>query len=144
MRVFLSGFVLVILLGYFIFYIITNDADAESLQRMSIQTVVVQVTGDLDRAMPLINEAGYKMSALSVKSSLPPLIIASFSITKNIPYEKQEQILSSLKDNAIGQMVLQGLIQAFELDNVIEIEKKELKTIRLFLTIPPAVQVEYR
>ncbi len=144
MRVFFSGLVLTLLFGYFIFYIIKNNADADSLQRMSIQTVVTQVTNDLDRAMPMINEAGYDMNAISIKSSLPPLVIATFSIKENVSYERQELILNSLEDNAIGKMALQSLIQAFELDNMLEIEAKDLKTIRLFLTIPPAVQVEYR
>ena len=144
MRVFLTGFVLTILLGFLIFYIVINNSDADSLQRISIQTVVTQVTEDLDRAMPMINEAGYEMNAISIKSSLPPLVIASFSITKNVSYERQELILNALENNAIGKMALQSLIQAFELDNMLEIEDKDLKTIRLFLTIPPAVQVEYR
>ncbi len=144
MRVFFSGLVLTLLFGYLIFYIVKNNADADSLQRMSIQTVVTQVTNDLDRAMPMINEAGYDMNAISIKSSLPPLVIATFSIKENVSYERQELILNSLEDNAIGKMALQSLIQAFELDNMLEIEAKDLKTIRLFLTIPPAVQVEYR
>ncbi len=144
MRVFFSGLVLTLLFGYLIFYIIKNNADADSLQRMSIQTVVTQVTNDLDRAMPMINEAGYDMNAISIKSSLPPLVIATFSIKENVSYERQELILNALEDNAIGKMALQSLIQAFELDNMLEIEAKDLKTIRLFLTIPPAVQVEYR
>ena len=144
MRVFLTGLVLTLLFGYLIFYIITTNSDANTVQRLSIQTVVTQVTEDLDRAMPMINEAGYHMSAISIKSSLPPLVIASFTLEKSVPFEKQEMILNALEGNAIGKLALQSLIQAFELDAMLEIEDKDLKTIRLFLTIPPAVQVEYR
>ncbi len=144
MRVFLSGFVLTLLFGYLIFFIISRNADANTVQRLSIQAIVTQVTTDLDRAMPMINEAGYDMSAISIKSSLPPLVIASFTLHESVPFNKQEMILNALEDNAIGKLALQSLIQAFELDEMLEIQDKELKTIRLFLTIPPAVQVEYR
>ncbi len=144
MRVFLSGFVLTVLFGYLIFFIISRNADANTVQRLSIQAIATQVTNDLDRAMPMINEAGYDMSAISIKSSLPPLVIASFTLHKSVPFNKQEMILSALEDNAIGKLALQSLIQAFELDEMLEIQDKDLKTIRLFLTIPPAVQVEYR
>ena len=57
MRVFLSGFVLTILFGYLIFFIISRNADANTMQRLSIQAIATQVTSDLDRAMPMINEA---------------------------------------------------------------------------------------
>ena len=144
MRVFLSGFVLTVLFGYLIFFIISRNADANTVQRLSIQAIATQVTSDLDRAMPMINEAGYNMNAISIKSSLPPLVIASFTLEKSVPFDKQEMILSALEGNAIGKLALQSLIQAFELDEMLEIEDKDLKTIRLFLTIPPAVQVEYR
>ena len=144
MRVFLSGFVLTVLFGYLIFFIISRNADANTVQRLSIQAIATQVTSDLDRAMPMINEAGYDMSAISIKSSLPPLVIASFTLHESVPFDKQEMILKALEDNAIGKLALQSLIQAFELDEMLEIEDKDLKTIRLFLTIPPAVQVEYR
>ena len=144
MRVFLSGFVLTILFGYFIFFIISRNADANTVQRLSIQAIATQVTSDLDRAMPMINEAGYDMSAISIKSSLPPLVIASFTLHESVPFDKQEQIVKALEGNAIGKLALQSLIQAFELDEMLEIQDKDLKTIRLFLTIPPAVQVEYR
>ncbi len=144
MRVFLSGFVLTVLFGYLIFFIISRNADANTMQRLSIQAIATQVTSDLDRAMPMINEAGYHMNAISIKSSLPPLVIASFTLEKSVPFDKQEMILNALEGNAIGKLALQSLIQAFELDEMLEIEDKDLKTIRLFLTIPPAVQVEYR
>ena len=144
MRVFLSGFVLALLFGYLIFFIISRNADANTVQRLSIQAIATQVTSDLDRAMPMINEAGYDMSAISIKSSLPPLVIASFTLHESVPFDKQEMILKALEDNAIGKLALQSLIQAFEMDEMLEIQDKELKAIRLFLTLPPAVQVEYR
>ena len=144
MRVFLTGFVLTILFAYLIFFIISRNADADTVQRLSIQAIATQVTTDLDRAMPMINEAGYDMSAISIKSSLPPLVVASFTLHENVPFDKQEMILKALEDNAIGKLALQSLIQAFELDEMLEIQDKDLKTIRLFLTIPPAVQVEYK
>ena len=144
MRVFLSGLVLTVLFGYLIFFIVSRNADANTVQRLSIQAIATQVTSDLDRAMPMINEAGYDMNAISIKSSLPPLVIASFTLHESVPFNKQEMILKALEGNMIGKLALQSLIQAFELDEMLEIEDKDLKTIRLFLTIPPAVQVEYR
>jgi len=144
MRVFLSGLVLTVLFGYLIFFIASRNADANTVQRLSIQAIATQVTSDLDRAMPMINEAGYDMNAISIKSSLPPLVIASFTLHESVPFNKQEMILKALEGNMIGKLALQSLIQAFELDEMLEIEDKDLKTIRLFLTIPPAVQVEYR
>jgi len=144
MRHFFFGLFFVLLLAYAIYYIIVNNSDANSLEQTSITTIVTHITSDLDDAMPLINAAGYDMSAISVKSSLPPLVIASFVLTEKVPFDNQESILKALEGNIIGKLALKSLIQAFELDETLEFKDKELKVIRLFLTIPPAVQVEYR
>ena len=130
-------------LGYLIYFLISNNASGSDLQKMSITTMVVTMTTDLDKAMPLINEAGYDMNSVSVKTSIPPLMIARFVMVKKVAYEKQEEILSSLEDNAIGKLALESLIQAFKIDESIDIKDMNLTGINLFLTVPPAVQVVY-
>jgi hypothetical protein len=134
----------VVVLGYFIFFLITHNSSAGELQQMTIRTLVVTMTEDLDKAMPLINEAGYDMSSVSVKTSIPPLMIASFTLEKKVPYEKQKAILDALEGNEIGTLALKSLIEAFQLDESIEIKDMNLKAINLFLTVPPAVQVVYK
>jgi len=144
MRNILKVSFLVALFGYFIFFLITHNSSAGELQQMTIRTMVVTMTEDLDKAMPLINEAGYDMSSVSVKTSIPPLMIASFTLEKNVPYEKQKAILDALEGNEIGTLALKSLIEAFQLDESIEIKEMDLKAINLFLTVPPAVQVVYK
>ena len=138
------GLLFVLLLGWGIYFLLSNNSTAGDLQRMGIKTMVVSLSGDLQRAMPLIQKAGYDINAISVKTSIPPLMIASFVLVKKVPYEKQEAILSSLEDNAVGKLALESLIQAFQLDESIEIKDMDLKGINLFLTVPPAVQVVYK
>ena len=138
------GIVFFLLFGYFIYFLISHNSNAGDLQQMTIRTMVVTMTDDLDKAMPLINEAGYDMSAISVKTSIPPLMIASFTLQKKVSYKKQDAILNALEGNEIGRLALQSLIQAFQLDESIEIKDMNLKAINLFLTVPPAVQVVYK
>jgi len=138
------GLVFVLLFGYLIYFLIESNSSAGDLQQMTVRTLVVSMTEDLDKAMPLINEAGYSMSAISVKTSIPPLMIASFTLEKKVPYEKQDAILHALEDNAIGKLALKSLIEAFHLDESIEIKNMDLKAINLYLTVPPAVQVVYK
>ena len=138
------GIALVLLMGYLIYFLFSHNSNAGDLQRMGIKTMVVTMMDDLDKAMPLINEAGYDMSSVSVKTSIPPLMIASFTLQKKVSYAKQEQILKALEGNAIGKLALQSLIEAFQIDESIEIKDMDLKAINLFLTVPPAVQVVYK
>ena len=138
------GLIFALALGYLIYFLYFSNSSAGDLQRMSIQTMVVTMTDDLDKAMPLINQAGYDMSSVSVKTSIPPLMIASFVLVKKVSYEKQEAILASLEDNAIGKLALESLIQGFQIDESIEIKDMDLQGINLFLTVPPAVQVVYK
>ncbi len=138
------GLVFVLLFGYFIYFLTSSNTTASELQQMGVKTVVVSMTDDLYAAMPLINEAGYAISSISVKTSIPPLIIAGFVLIKKVPYDKQEAILKALEGNQVGKLALQSLIQAFQIDESIEIKNMDLKAINLYLTFPPAVQVVYK
>ncbi len=144
MRNIFIAFFSVLILGYFIYFLISSNSSANELQQMGIRTIVVKTTDDLYAAMPMINEAGYDISSISVKTSIPPLVIAGFVMTKKVPFEKQEAIVNALEDNAIGKMALQSLIQAFKIDDSIAIKNMDLKAINLYLTVPPAVQVVYK
>jgi len=138
------GIIFFLLFGYFIYFLTSHNSNVNDLQQMTIKTVVVSLTDDLYKAMPLINEAGYAISSISVKATLPPLVIAGFTLEKKVPYEKQEKILGALENNPIGKLALQSLIQAFQIDESIEIHNMDLKAINLYLTFPPAVQVVYK
>ena len=138
------GLIITLILGYFIYFLFSNNADANNLKQMGIKTVVVSMTDDLYRAMPLINKAGYALNAISIKATIPPLVIAGFTLEKKVSYQKQEAILSALEGNPIGKLALQSLIEAFRIDESMEIENMDLKGINLFLTFPPAVQVVYK
>ncbi len=138
------GLVSVLILGWGIYFLISSNSTASDLQQMGIKTMVVGLSGDLQKAMPLIQEAGYDINAISIKTSIPPMMIASFVMIKKVPFKKQDAILTALEDNAIGKMALESLMQAFKLDESIEIKNMDLKGINLYLTVPPAVQVVYK
>lgn len=138
------GLVSVLLLAWGIYFLISSNSSASELQQMGVKTMVIGVSGDLQKAMPLIHEAGYDINSISVKTSIPPMMIASFVMVKEVPFKKQDAILSALEDNAIGKLALESLIQAFKLDESIEMKNMQLKTINLYLTVPPAVQVVYK
>ena len=138
------GLIFVLLFGGGIYFLISSNSSAGDIQRMGIQTMVISVTGDLERAMPLIHEAGYDINSISVKTSIPPMMIAGFVMIKKVPFKKQDAILTALEDNAIGTLALKSLMEAFRLDDNIQFKNMELKAINLYLTVPPAVQVVYK
>ena len=138
------GLVSVLILGWGIYFLMSNNSTASDLRQMGVKTMVVQLSGDIERAMPMIREAGYDINSISVKTSIPPLMIASFVMVKKVPFDKQMAIVNALSDNEIGKLALESLIQAFQLDESIEIKDMDLKGINLFLTVPPAVQVVYK
>jgi len=138
------GLIFVLLLGWGIYFLLSSNSTASDLQQMGVKTMVVGLSGDLQKAMPLIQEAGYDINAISVKTSIPPMMIASFVMIKKVPFKKQDAILTALEDNAVGKLALESLMQAFKLDESIEIKNMDLKGINLYLTVPPAVQVVYK
>jgi len=138
------GFLALAVTSFVSYKILISDVNLASLERSVIKELTVTITNDLDKAMPLILQAGYKVFSIQAQLSLPPKVTAIFELDHIVTRKKQEVILKALDDNTVGKLVLMSLMQAFAIDETISIRNMELKKINVVIGLPPSVTVDYR
>jgi len=124
--------------------LMTTDLDLSGIKDASIQAMTRSITDDLDRAMPMINAAGYKVFSIQAQLSIPPRVNAIFELERVVATSTQELILKSLDDNMIGKLVLTALMESFEINKTISLRNMSLKKINIGIGFPPSVIVDYR
>jgi len=138
------GFLALSLTTFVTYKIVFDDSSVSEIEHSLVSQMTTSITDDLDKAMPLIAEAGYKVFSIQAQLSLPPKVNAIFEFDHVVDPQKQELILKALDNNTIGKLVLSSLIQAFALDETITIRNMELKKINVTVGLPPSVTVDYR
>lgn len=139
-----KGLLALSLTSFVTYKILVSDQNLVDIEHSVVEDMTTSITDDLDRAMPLILEAGYKIFAIQAQLSLPPKVNAIFEYDHFVAPKKQEVVLKSLDNNTIGKLVLSSLIQAFAIDKTIKIKNMELKKINVTISLPPSVTVDYR
>ena len=143
-KLILQGFVALCLISFVSYKLLYSDMKIVDIKNSGIKQVTHSITNDLDRAIPFIHSAGYKIFSIQAQLSLPPKVIATFQFDRVIDRATQEKVLEALDDNMIGKLVLSALMESFELDKAISIKNMELKRINITIGLPPAIMVDYR
>jgi hypothetical protein len=139
-----KGFLAMCLTSLVSYKLMTTDLDLSGIKDASIQAMTRSITDDLDRAMPMINAAGYKVFSIQAQLSIPPKVNAIFERERVVATSTQELILKSLDDNMIGKLVLTALMESFEINKTISLRNMSLKKINIGIGFPPSVIVDYR
>ena len=140
----IKGVIALCITSFISYELLTSESSLFDLKSELVQKMTTGITDDLDRAMPLIHEAGYKVFAIQAQLSLPPRVNAIFERETIVEPRKQKIILEALQDNAIGKLVLESLIDAFALNKKVSIKNMKLKKINITIGLPPSVQMDYR
>ena len=144
LKLIFRGFIALSITSLISYYLVTSNESLTTLEHTLVQEMTTGITDELNSAMPLINQAGYKVFAIQAQITLPPRVNAIFELDHFVEKSKQEIILKALEGNTIGKMVLSSLMQAFELDETISIQNMDLKRINITISLPPAVTLDYR
>ena len=139
-----KGFLALCITTFISYKLLNSDVNLIELKNASIANMTKSITDDLDRAMPIINAAGYKVFSIQAQLSLPPKVFAIFEYDRYIDTKTQSMLVKALDDNTIGQLVLVSLIDAFKIEKAISLKNMELKRINITIGIPPSIIVDYR
>jgi hypothetical protein len=123
--------------------LLTSDTTLNEVQSASVEKITSSMLDDLEKAMPLIEEAGYTMDSVEAELSLPPELKTVFKREKVVEPEKQDRIVAALDNNRIGQLVLKLLIQTFSFDKKVSVKDMDLESIHIVISFPPYVVAEY-
>lgn len=142
-RLIIYGFIAMSISSVIIYLLFTTNFGLNDIKSASVEKMTTSIMNDLNQAMPLIEKAGYKMSAVEAELSLPPEITTEFEVEKIVENEKQLKILKALDNNTIGKLVLTSLMQTFKLNEKISVKDMPMQSIGIVISLPPFVKIKY-
>lgn len=142
-KLLIYGFFATIISSVLLYMLFTSKLLPSDIKTATVEKITSSIMNDLDEAMPMIEKAGYSISALEIELTLPPEVTTSFELTEVVERKKQEQILDSLEGNKIGVLVLSSLMKTFALNKEISVKDMNLKAIDITISIPPYVTIQY-
>jgi hypothetical protein len=104
---------------------------------------LAETLDDFNAALPVVREAGYTLSDVSIAVGLPPTVTASFDASSNIASEQVEALLAQHADKKLTVLLVRALHQAWQLQQRIHIAGLRPQGLSVELGLVPAVTVKF-
>jgi hypothetical protein len=108
-----------------------------------VTKIIAGMIDDINAAMPILAEYGYKMNELEIGLGLVPKVIPHFSISGELTEEQEKELLSKLEGKKIASLVVNALIQASKLQSSIKVNGLKFTEVEIEASVPPNVTLKF-
>ena len=120
-----------------------NKAKDVASNTGDVKSIINNMINDINSALPILVENGYKINELEVTLSLPPKMTLHFSMTEELTEEKETEILSKLESNKTASLLITSLAKASRLQNSIKVGNLKFAEVEVEASIPPSVTLKF-
>ena len=113
-----------------------------SLKNSSIDKVKGFVD-EFNKALPVIEEAGYKLRTVEIRLGIPPKLIPHFDQITELSAAEKETLMLSIKDKRYTRMLLSTLFKSSEMQQGLQIGNLPAGVIQIELTAVPNIILVY-
>ncbi|HNP21981.1 MAG TPA: hypothetical protein PKM63_05425 [Panacibacter sp.] len=99
---------------------------------------------ELTAALPLIEEAGFKVDGISVDVGLPPDFSIGFTKMNEVKPEAIQKLIDDNTDKKLLSMVLRALMTATDIQSKVTLNKFVFSGASVKLGIPPSISLKYK
>ena len=121
-----------------------DSAKAAADSAGNVSGVITSMVNDINAALPILNDNGYRMNEFEVELGLIPSFKPHFSVSEELTEEKQAEILETLKDNKIASLLVKSLAQAGKLQKTIKIGNLNFAEVEIEASVPPKVTLKFQ
>jgi len=104
---------------------------------------LAETLDDFNAALPVIREAGYTLSDVSIAVGLPPTVTATFDASSDISREHVEALIAAHAERKFTLLLMRSLYQAWQLQQRINIAGLKPKGLSVELGLIPNVTVKF-
>ena len=105
--------------------------------------MINSLVADINSALPILSEHGYKMNEFEIELGLVPSIKPHFLIAEELTDEKQEEILKEIGNNKIATLLVKSLAQAGKLQKSIKVGELKFAEVEIEASVPPKVTLKF-
>ncbi len=98
---------------------------------------------EFNKALPITEEAGYKLQTVEIRLGIPPKLIPHFKQERELSTEEKEELMLRIKDRPYTKMLLSTLFKSSEIQNSLKIGNLPAGVIQIELTAVPNIILVY-
>jgi hypothetical protein len=92
---------------------------------------------------PCVQDLGYKLSDATIKLGLPPGLVATFEITREVSDEEMSAALQKNADRKVTKMLIRMLSKARKFQSDVHVAGLKAKSTAVDISIMPGVSVTF-
>jgi len=97
----------------------------------------------INKALPIAEEAGYKLQTVEIRLGIPPKLIPHFNQVRSLSAEEKTELLERIKDKRYTKMLLSTLFKSSEIQETLKIGDLPAGVIQIELTAVPNIILVY-
>jgi hypothetical protein len=105
---------------------------------------VVEAIDGFNAALPIVREAGYDLSEVTVELGLPPRLVASFTVANEVSVEQFEELIANHAERKFAILLLKALREAWKIQSRIHIIGMTPRGMSVELGLTPSVTIKFR
>ena len=98
---------------------------------------------EFNKALPDIEEAGYKLRTVEIRLGIPPKLVPHFDQVTELSAAEKEALMLSIKDKRYTRMLLSTLFKSSEMQQGLQIGDLPAGVIQIELTAVPNIILVY-
>ena len=98
---------------------------------------------EFNKALPVAEEAGYKLRTVEIRIGIPPKLIPHFDQVKHLSLEERDELMERIKDKRYTKMLLSTLFKSSDIQQSIQIGDLPAGVIQIELTAVPNIILVY-
>jgi len=98
---------------------------------------------EFNKALPIAEEAGYKLQTVEIRLGLPPKLIPHFNQVKTLTSDAKAELMEKIKDRRYTKMLLSTLFKSSEIQESLQIGNLPMGVIQIELTAVPNIILVY-
>jgi hypothetical protein len=103
----------------------------------------IQLLSDLNLVLGMLPDTGYEVGEMEVELGLTPKVILGLKLGR-APNEARLKMILETVDNALLAEIVKALMQASKLQGAVSVETLELKDVKVVLSTPPHVALQWK
>lgn len=105
---------------------------------------ISELTDEVERVMPLINQIGYRTREVRIGIGVPPVLEIYYQKIKDVDRAEINKILKEHKEDTAFRLIAKALLSADTIHKKInKVGNQQFKEVILTLTLPPRVTLMY-
>ena len=116
---------------------------AEDLRDSGLEIVNTKLE-EINNSINYISKSGFTLKGIDTKLGIPPEILGTFSLDKDISDEEWEKLIAETSELQTVNLILKSLNKAEQIAGKLKVGAFELDSVTILFSIPPGIGMKFK